>query len=133
MPRLFLIPVPQAWQDLCNQPCGEEGLVDGIMQVARQALSFLQDCKCLCLSIEFHIDQGDGGLVGYAESQIRVMRREVILVFMCHTYASDHATFDCQRYPHPRLHPFEQSSSSIIQKRTQELRLRIVVSHIGDS
>ena len=132
-PRLLLIPFPQARQDFGDQPGGEERLVDGIMQVARQTLAFFQHRERLGMSIEFRIDHGDGGLVGYTQRQVGMMGREVIPFLVRHTHTADDAAFHRQRYPHPRLHPFEQHSRPIVQKRTQKLRLRVVTPHIGDA
>src|SRR5688500_18598277 len=60
-----------------------------------------------------------------------MVSREIILVGLSNAHAADNTAPHRQRYPHPRLHPFEQSSSSLVQKRTQKFRLRVVTPHVG--
>src|SRR5688572_23612279 len=62
-----------------------------------------------------------------------MMSREIILAGLSNAHAPNDATPHRQRYPHPRLHPFEQYSSPITQKRTQKFRLWVVTPHVRDA
>ena len=76
--RLLRVSLPQARQDFGDQPGRKERLVDGVVQVLRQTLAFLQRGQRLGMFIEFGIDHGDRGLVGDGQRQVGMMRGEVI-------------------------------------------------------
>ncbi len=84
------------------------------MQVPRQALSFFQYRKRLGMSIKFRIDHGDSGLVGDTKRQVGMVCREIILPGFSDAHTADDPASYCQRYPHPRLHPFQQDSGPIL-------------------
>jgi hypothetical protein len=102
------------------------------VQIARQALTFLQNSKAFGVLVELGVDHRDRGLIGDRQCQIRMMAREVVALCVRHPHATEDSAFHRQRHPHPRAHSVQQLRSAGPQQRTQELGLLVFARHVRD-
>src|ERR1035437_5201810 len=94
-------PVPTKSASLHQLVQRRKAIVDGVMQVTRQALPFFQYRQGLRLSNQFRVAHGDCGLVGHTQRQVGMVVREVILLLVRHTYGPNKTASYRQWYPHP--------------------------------
>ncbi len=123
--RLIRVPLPQARQYFGNQPSGKKRLVDGIVQVLRQALAFLQRGVRLGVFIQLRVDQCHRRLVGDGHRQVGMVRCEVIALCMCDADTANDAVLHCQRHPHPGLDVLQEGGEVLLQECAQELLQKV--------